>query len=402
MKLIKIESQQNYIIKGARIWDGSSPMLSQNRYILVEHGHITKLVPHLDGTDQKFTVMDCGDLTLLPGLVDCHVHLAFDSENLLRTINEWSTNPEATWVRLQRWLADSLSWGITTLRDGGDLHGFNLRARDNILNGQLTGPNIISTGKAIYKKGKYGNFLGPGITSYAEAAEQIQQLTQQNTNQLKVVVSGLVSFKDYGVVGKPQFSVDELKPIVELAHQSGLPVMAHASSDEAVRICIESGVDSVEHGYFISENALKMMADLSISWVPTVAPLGNLVKLGHLPYGGARLDVIKRTYEGQLTAINRAAELGVLLGVGTDAGANHVLHGYSFHEELAYYQAAGLSPYQVLRCATSNGAKITGADKCGLLQPGFAPFLIGVEGDPLKDLKGLQQVQLVVTKEQGH
>lgn len=393
MNFYKIFAKDKLIIKAKALWDGVSDTLT-NKSVIIADGRIREVTDYIESV-QGYKELSLSDLTLLPGLIDCHVHLAFDSQNLQETIKEWSQTPSATYARIKKWMTDSLRYGVTAVRDGGDLMQFGLSARNMQATGEIMGPKVVATGSAIYRKGKYGNFLGPGINTFEDAKEQIDQLIEKQVNQIKLVLSGLVSFKEYGVVGKPQFVLEELDPIVKYAHSRGMRIMAHASSDEAVALCVKAGVDSVEHGYFVSSESLKKMADSNTAWVPTIAPLGNLVKLNHLPYPGAKLEVIKRTYEEHLISINKAFQLGVNLGIGTDAGANQVYHGASYHDELNFYLDAGLQPFQVLTSATINSAKIIGMEAMGKIKPGYIPTLIAVRGNPLQDLKALEKVEVV-------
>lgn len=143
--------------------------------------------------------------------------------------------------------------------------------------GRIDGPEILSCGQAIYKKGRYGSFLGPGVSSLDEARQMIDSMCEQGVDWIKILVSGIVSFKEFGNVGFVQFSQTEINCLVDYAHSLGVPVMAHASSDEAVVLALNAGVDSVEHGYFLSTGSLKVMAERNIPWVPTVAPVANQV-----------------------------------------------------------------------------------------------------------------------------
>lgn len=401
MKTIKIKPDKYYIIHAGQVWEGAgSSGLLQNCTVTIKKGRIERvstggLKTEINDAQHDAQVIRLPEITLMPGLIDCHVHLAFDSQNLLKTIEEWTTNPAATRSRIKQWMQDSLSSGLVALRDGGDLYGFSLQTREAQKTGQLEGPKILSPGTALYKKGRYGHFLGPGIETLADAKDQIAALAEQKVDHIKIVVSGLVSFKEYGLVGKTQFTAEELRAIVDTAHRYGLPVMAHASSDEAVSTAISAGVDSVEHGYFVKDATLKQMAESQTAWLPTVAPLGNLLTAGHVPYPGANLDVIRRSYEGQLEAINKAVNYGVLLGIGTDAGANQVYHGKSYLDELKYYQKAGLSNEEILSAATSASAKIVGMHEAGHLKPGKLPLFIGVRGNPLQNLNQLKNIEFI-------
>lgn len=398
MQLLRISDKKEYLLCPDAIWAGTGNNLLPDRAIHIKNGRISQIFNpataqnQLPAQNKKLVeIIRLPDVTLLPGFIDCHIHLSMDGRDLLQTIKEWDECPEATEIRVQDELAAYLRYGVVAARDGGDKKSIGLAAKKSIAAGRLTGPLIIATGQAIYRKEKYGSFLGPGISDIKEVAPAVQQLVDAGADQLKVVVSGLVSFKKFGMVGTPQFSLKELTYIVEAGHAHGLKVMAHASSQVAVEIAVAAGVDSVEHGYFLSDDSIKQMAEQGTAWVPTLAPLGNLVNENHIPYPGADLDVIKRTVEQHKRQLAKAAAAGVLLGIGTDAGANMVPHGISYYNELNYFREAGLDQAAVLRAATGQAARITGLDDIiGTVEPGKKPYIIGVKGNPLSSPEPLK------------
>ncbi len=398
MRLIRLSNHKEYLLFPDAIWDGAGDTLLRNRAVHIKDGLICRMVNLSDVNNLKQAEnVTLPELTLLPGLIDCHIHLSMDSRDLQQAIREWSEQPEVTAARIREELDAYLACGIVAVRDGGDINNFGLTAKKNVSSGDWPGPKVIATGQAIYRKEKYGAFLGPGISSLDEVEPAVRQLAENGVDQLKVVVSGLVSFKKFGVVGAPQFNLRELTEIVDIGHAHGLKVMAHASSDTAVELAAASRVDSVEHGYFVSDRTIALMAEKGTAWVPTFAPLGNLVKHGHIPYPGANLDIIKSTHELQLIQVAKAAENGVLLGIGTDAGANMVFHGSSYFDELNYFHEAGISLPAILRASTVNAAKITGLDGIlGTVKPGRQPSLVGVHGNPLENLSSLRSPAVVI------
>ncbi|HEX3031625.1 MAG TPA: amidohydrolase family protein, partial [Bacillota bacterium] len=341
------------------------------------------------------------ELTLMPGLIDCHCHLALDGLDFAKTTERW-TNPEALDAQLKWELNEYLSKGVLTVRDGGDKRDIGLSTAGRVVAGELPGPLILPSGRAIYRQGRYGSFLGHGIARLSEAAAIIQQLASRGATQIKVLVSGIVSFSVYGKVGDPQFSVSELTEITRLAHSLGLPVMAHASSEEAVRISLRAGVDSLEHGYFISRDSLAALADSGITWVPTIVPVANQVVKPHLRagYTGSEIDVISQTYREHMEKLPLADHLGVKLAIGTDAGASGVLHGQSLAEEMQLFLAGGLPMDKVLKAATSEAADTLGVSRRqGTISPGRLPRLIGVASNPLAGMDFVHNIAVILIPE---
>lgn len=342
-------------------------------------------------------VISLPELTILPAFIDCHVHVALDGVNFSAAVERWSD--DNAWLEHVKLALDhSLDRGLATIRDGGDNGKVGLRTKKLIEKGEIEGPRILACGQGIGKMGKYGSFLGPGVSNVEEACQLIDALKEQGVDWVKVLVSGIVSFKDYGKIGALQFTQRELNIITEHAHDLGLPVMAHASSDEAVNLGIKAGVDTMEHGYFVSAKSLANMAEKGIPWVPTVVPVANQLeyhsRMNHSPESQ---EIIKRTYELQLKKIKEAQSLGVALGIGTDAGAGGVVHGYDYFRELELFAQAGLSPREVLKAATSISAQICGLqEEIGRIEVGKRAILLGVRGNPFQDINVLRNVEFLL------
>ncbi|MFA7468319.1 MAG: amidohydrolase family protein [Desulfotomaculaceae bacterium] len=396
--LIKIDVNKNYILKTGLVIDGGQCCIINAGRIFIEDGLIAAITSGND-TSFRFTNpsrdlvrLDLGELTVLPPLVDCHVHLALDGIDFAAARRRWEQPIEMT-RQVQSELADTLGHGILAVRDGGDRAGIGLYFREQVVTGSMAGPVIRSPGFALRKPGTYGSFLGRGV-EMDQLSETLDQLVQNGVNLVKVIVSGVVSFKEYGRVGPVQYTATELNAIVQGAHARGLPIMAHASSDAAVRLALEAGVDTVEHGYFLSRESLQQMAARGSAWIPTVIPVAARLNCRAEDGGPDRQErlVLERTVDRQLAMINEAVSLGVTLGVGTDAGASGVRHGSGYLEELALYRRAGLAPAEIIRCATLNGARILGLD-WGVIKPGRPAALIAVAGNPLDDIAALETAQ---------
>ncbi len=334
------------------------------------------------------------DWLLVPSFVDCHVHFVVDGVNGFRQLR----GPVEEEV-VQKRMRDLFCSGVAAARDGSDRFNTGLQARQ--LGKKLAGPQylptVVATGRAIYRKGYYGSFLGQGgITQLEEAKEKLLQLKEDGADQVKVVLSGLISFSSYGDVGPVQFSLPELQTIKAWAAELGLPIMVHASSDKAVRLAARAGVHTVEHGYFVSEETLKLMAENNVAWVPTVAPVAAALKEGYLGgEAGAGIqinkEVIQQTVQQQLKSIKRAHDLGVVLGLGTDAGSPGVSWDSCLRQEMMLYHRAGLAVPDILHIASQNGALLLGlAAEMGTIAPGKKPHWLCVDKNILYGLEKFQ------------
>lgn len=343
--------------------------------------------------NRHFFALDRG-CTLLPSLIDAHLHLALNGFDFNRARTSWLTESDRRQA-VEKAFSKLLQAGIGAVRDGGDSAGLNLEARGLVVGKKVMGPQVVAVGQAIRGKGGYGSFLGPAFTGTGMIPGLVQDVLDSGSDQLKVVVSGIVSFCSYGRVKGPLLSLQALESMVAEAHLRGLKVMAHASSDEAVSRAVKAGVDSVEHGYFVGSETLAMMAEKQTAWLPTILPVA--VQSGP-SFSALRtkmeIGVIKRTYLEQQEKLHIALCAGVPLGIGTDAGATGVIHGQSLLEEmLLYAEALSGNNREALKAATSTNARIIGLEKeIGSIAVGKRASMIVVRGNPLENLAALRNI----------
>ena len=264
-----------------------------------------------------------------PAFVDTHLHLSLGGEPRENARRQYDA-------------------GIGLVRDAGD--------RDGCLEGMDFSPlRVVRTGPALFKPGYYGAFIGDRRPLSLE-----EKIASTPSGFVKVLLTGLVSFDEYGVIGKTQWSADELQEIVAAARRHGKKVMVHVNSDAACRMAVEAGVHSLEHGYFIGRDTLKMMADRRIYWTPTVAAMANQLQDPDGRFSPAQLRIIEKNYRRQLEMINFAWEVGTPLTIGTDSGSYNVFHGQVFYRELELYRQAGVSREDLLAMATAAGWEMLG------------------------------------------
>lgn len=284
--------------------------------------------------------------------IDCHIHVSLNGIN----IKDWRrTLLEQNFKPISEILDQYKRRNVLIIRDGGDNQGATLAAREMA---EQKGIIYKSPGWAIYKAGRYGGIIGRPVNDIRDFKDVFNELLKIKPDHLKVVLTGLVDFESYGEVGGISFSYEELYYIVQTAKEKELPVMVHVNSSEAVKMAVEAGVDTIEHGYFIEDEVLHMMAEREVIWVPTMAPLGNILedeKLRH-KYRN-QLQNIERAYMRQLETVKRAYELGVKIAVGSDAGAVGVYHAQGFFDEVRHLKKCGIPEDQVLRMSSENGLK---------------------------------------------
>jgi imidazolonepropionase-like amidohydrolase len=317
---------------------------------------------------------------LTPPFVDCHVHLALDGIRGFKGLD----GPVEEMLISER-LQQAANGGIMALRDGGDRYETAFKAR--MISGKGKGyPRVISTGKAIFRKGLYGtNLGGEGIESMDDVEKRLLQLKEKGAEQIKVVLSGLINFHNPGKVGPLHFSPDELKTITVRAKEYGMPVMVHVNSDEAVRMAVDAGVSTVEHGFFLSAETLQLMSENNVGWVPTAAPAAAALSQ---PKNHEEEAAIKKILEQHLNMIKLGHEMGVKIGIGTDTGAPGVDWKNGYRQEMSLFTRAGLSSLDVLMMASVNGAGFLGLEKeMGLISIGQEAQWLCLEENILSNME---------------
>jgi imidazolonepropionase-like amidohydrolase len=393
--------------------DGRTDSPITDAVIIVEDGKIAAVGPHLP-VPKDATVIDLGDATLLPGLIDSHTHLLseMDGTNLslqdIEMLKIVATESTAERALLGAKLArEDLEAGITAVRDVGN-SGVNgdVALRDAINRGWLPGPHIVAATRALAAPGGQFGRLTPAAQPIIEqeyaiidgpqsARQAVRQALYDGANCIKVIVNG----------SPANVTLDEMKAIVEEAHISGVKVAAHAIGEKATRIAAEAGVDSIEHAYVVPDDVLKMMAEKHIFLVPTD---GTEQEYLDMVFGTRQPTPdeieeqekwIKPSVAGNRDRLQRARKLGVPIAAGSDMYLTmpHKNRGQASLEMLEAYSAEGMTPMEIIHAATSNAAELLGWQKrIGTLEAGKLADIIAVPGDPLKDVTALEHAKFVM------
>jgi len=373
-------SNTTYILAGWLI-DGSGGPIQEKVLLKIVDDRFAAIEQYRpDNVPQTSQLTDLSHCTILPPLVDSHIHL-FMSGTIDHRIREWqlTANYEALRPVIGQHLHFLFSHGVLAARDGGDRGGFALRYRAER---EMHKAMVLKVaGRAWHKKGRYGGLIGraPGV------GDNLTELLAGETDAVdlvKLVNSGLNSLKSFGKETSPQFTREEIAAVVKEADRQGRKVMVHANGRLPVRLAVEGGCQSIEHGFFMGRENLQLMADHETFWVPT---LFTMKAYGtHLSSVQAAADrqVIDKNLTQQLEQLAMARDLGVPVALGTDAGSLGVLHGESMVEEMKLFKKAGYSLAETIRCATDNGAKLLGIDDFGLLTVGRTATFLVARGAP--------------------
>ncbi|MGN6515546.1 MAG: amidohydrolase family protein [Rhizomicrobium sp.] len=399
-------------LRPARIWTAGFETPRENLAVLVR-GNKIAAVDRADALTNGARVIDLPGTTLLPGLMDLHSHLFLHPYNITSWDDQVLKESEALrTVRAVKHAKDTLDAGFTLLRDlGTEGAGYaDASLKRAIDSGIVPGPRLVVTTRAIVASGGYAPMrrnYRPDCCLHAGAEEVsgVGECVRAVRHQAAHGADWIKLYADYrvGPNGEtvPTFSLEELKAIVDTARDLGRPVAAHSMNDDAMRRCIEAGVDTIEHGYSGTRETFQRMAEKGIAFLPTLTVAEAIAEyfLGH-KRGGKPTPRM----EDAANAFRLAREEGVIIGCGSDVGP--FPHGES-HRELAWMVKLGMNPREALDAATSIAAKIIRRSDLGHVREGALADLIAVEGDPAKDIGAVAKVRFVmkdgaVTRNDGH
>jgi imidazolonepropionase-like amidohydrolase len=378
----------------SRIFDGTAGNYRSDIAILTEGQQIVALVPRSE-VPSEYQTLDMGTLTLLPGLIDCHVHLVWNGSHDPKVIM-LRESAEKTAIRALLHAFEELMHGVTTVRDVGGPYKATLAARDAIREGLFIGPRILAAGLAIEMTGGHARDLGLEVDGPHEARKGVRTMLRAGVDLIKLMATGGV-YTEGEEPGSPQLTTEEMSAAVEEAHKAGRKVAAHAEGLQGILNAIDAGVDTIEHGNFLDEEAAQRMVAGGQVLVPTLSPFYRMAQLGTaggIPEYAARKA--KQVVSGSFHAIELAKKYDIPIATGTDDGSPRLPHGVLVYE-LELLVHAGLSPLEALNSATVVAAKACGlSDQVGTLEPGKSADFVGVSGDPLHDISALRNIDTVV------
>jgi imidazolonepropionase-like amidohydrolase len=292
---------------------------------------------------------------LIPGLVDAHVHLFLDgaptdgkvrSEHLKQGVDKLT---EAA----RRSGRQALACGVTLVRDAGDRHGINTAIREEARGAPDALPMVRSGGLGIKRPKRYGAFMATDVVDENDITRSVPELARIN-DEIKLILTGIIDFAAGAVTDEPQFSAEEARLVVETARSCGRTTFAHCSGAKGLAVAAETGVGSIEHGFFMSRDILAVMAAKDIAWTPTFCPVH--FQWAHPEAVGWTAETVghlRRILDDHARHLVLAKELGVRLLLGTDAGSMGVVHGAAVFDEIDRYLEAGLGLEATLTAATA-------------------------------------------------
>jgi imidazolonepropionase-like amidohydrolase len=393
------------VLRAAKLLDVKTGATLRDQVVVIEGDKVmavgsAKSVKVDADTEQ----IDLPNATVLPGLIDCHVHLTGDPNQLdLGPAGLHISYPRRALIGARN-ARITLEAGFTTVRNVGADGYTDVALRDAINAGDVIGPRMLVSGPALSITGGHWdeNYLAPQFTfskdgvadGVAAVMKQVRENVKYGADLIKVMATGgVVSEGDNPALA--QYSPEELKTIVATAHGLGRKVAAHAHASAGIKNAILAGVDSIEHGSYMTDEDVQLMKEHGTYLVPTVYLEGwvleNLQTLGWTPNTMEKAKVVIPIAHANLS---HAFISGVKVALGTDAGVYpHGLNGHEFGKMVEM----GLTPLQAIQAGTVNAADLLGwAEKVGAIEPGKWADIVAVDGDPLRDVTTLEDVKFVM------
>lgn len=406
----KAPETKTVVLKAARLFDGKSNSLTTPGLVIVTNGKISATGANAN-VPAGAEVIDLGDATLLPGFIDAHTHL---------TMMYTTDYKQAALDGLQKTIAEqtldsianakvTLMAGFTTVRDVGSHDFIDVGLRNAIRNGKVPGPRMLVSVHAIgatgghcdetgYRSGVFGKETGPeqGVANGPDQVRYAVRLAHKyGADIIKTCASGgVLSLADD--VDTPQLTQDEMNALIDEAHALRRKVAAHAHGAEAAKRAIRAGVDSIEHGSFLNDEALDMMKQHGTYYVPTLMALQGLSE--QMQAGMYIPPAVRAKAELAMTSLHKvfqnALAKGVRIGLGTDAAVYpHGRNAEEFHQMVDL----GMKPVDALRAGTSADADLLGlADQIGTLERGKLADIVAVPGNPIQDIRQTEHVFFVM------
>lgn len=370
----------------------AAPILA-DAYVVADGNRIDSIQT---ATPKGVPLLDLGTVTLLPGLIDTHLHLMWTGEDADPDSTRRAETKEMAMLRMANHARKSIAGGITTCRDTGSPTEMILSLRKAVEMGLIPGPRIVSAGTLITMTGGHVNTISIEADGPDEVRKAARGLIKAGADFLKVVASGGI----YGhgeEIGSLQSDIDELSAAVREAHKVGKKVAVHVYPAKGIEICLDAGIDSIEHGSFLTPELAKRMASQGTFLVPTLSVFQAMHSRQNEP---TTMEFIRRktaqVVEASQQAVRVAKANGVKIGAGTDSGGPWHPHG-SIAKEIDALARAGLTPAEALGAATLTNAEILGLERqIGSLEAGKMADFIAVDGNPLENIGAMNKIALVV------
>ncbi|HEX6958021.1 MAG TPA: amidohydrolase family protein [Ferrovibrio sp.] len=370
------------LFSGGLVFDGRTapqPGLA----VLVEDGRIAKIAPAAEFAGFAGATVDTSGGTLMPGLIDCHVHLTMGGEGDPGTAQS-KLGPAALTLKTLERAQETLRAGVVAVRDCGGKDYIELSVRDAIKRGEFPGPTIRASGRIICMTGGHGNRTGRIADGVDEVVKAVREQIHAGADVIKIMATGGVMTP--GVDPEDaHYTREEMAAGLAEARRFRKRSASHAQGAEGILNAVLGGVSSIEHGIFMNDECLKAMLERGTFLVPTLAAVRNIVNNRDKGIPPWAVEKAERVFEIHRKNFKRFYEAGGKVALGTDAGTPFNLHGENARE-LEYMVACGVTPLDALRAGTSLAAELLDLPQHGVLAVGARADLLLVDGNPAEDI----------------
>lgn len=385
------------VYKGMCMLDVENGRVVEDAVIVVEDG----IFAAAGGADTKIPedaeVNDLNGKTVLPGLVDAHIHALLDA-SANPTSSALEDSQSLLTLKGAEHLKKILAAGIVAVRDLGGIDFLDLGLRDAVNSGLILGPRMQVAGKVVTMTGGHGHDMGREADGPAECRKAAREQLKMGADLIKVMATGGVMTE--GVEpGSPQLTEEELRAAIEEAHKAGRKTATHAQGTEGIKNALRAGIDSIEHGFFLDDEAVELMIENDVYMVATLAApywiVENGVEAGIPEYA---VEKAERTMEAHKKSFQKAYHAGVKIAMGTDAGTPFNLHGKNSYE-LKMMVDAGVPPMEAVRVSTMGGAELMGIDdRIGSITVGKDADMLICSGRPDENIEDIFELDAVYLK----
>ena len=380
------------VLRATRVFNGER-FLDGPHEVRIKDGLITSVVPSRAPSERVST--DFGDATILPGLIDAHVHLSFDASPDIGALVR-SDSPVTAALRSAMNARRHLAAGVTAVRDLGSPQGIVVDVARAVGTPLLpVAPTILAAGQVLTITGGHGFFMGREVDGPDAFRRGARAEIKRGARAIKVVATGGV-ITEQGTPGATATTLCELAAAVDEAHKAGLRVAAHAHGTEGIKNALRAGVDTIEHASYLDDEAIELFLERNAWMVSTLVASERLMPHLEDPDMPAHVrDKISDHTSQEAASLQRAIEAGVRVAAGTDAGTGYNPHG-GIADQILLLERHGMKAERALSAATRHAASAIGlADTHGLLAVGQPADLLVVGGDPLTNLAALREVREV-------
>ena len=370
------------LFAGGAVFDGGNA-LKPDHAVLVDGGRIKRVAPAGEFAGFAGQKIDTAGATLLPGLIDCHVHLTLGAEANPGAAQS-GMSPAALALKTLERAQVTLKGGTVAVRDCGGKDYIEFTVRDAIKRGEFDGPTIRASGKVICMTGGHGNRTGRVADGVDDVVKAVREQIHAGSDLIKIMATGGVMTPGVNPEDA-HYSREEMAAGLGEARRFHKRTASHAQGSEGILNAVLGGVSSIEHGIFMDDECLRAMLERRTFLVPTLAAVMNIVRNGGKGIPQWAFEKAERVYDRHRQSFKMFYEAGGLIAMGTDAGTPFNKHGENAME-LEYMVECGMKPLDALRAGTSNAADLCDLPDHGRIRDGAAADLLLVDGDPAADI----------------